>query len=108
MLQVRRRLMRPLPDDTEQLRDTDPCSWATSHSELKDVRDLKEVQLLSKLLMNLNTNKLAEAVDLLVMRIREIRTAKGAGGSWEKAAAISLMPSAVTVSTALPDGSMVL
>lgn len=106
LLQVRRRLMRPLPENSSELRETDPTAWAMTQADLKEVRDLCEVQLLSRLLMDINSDRLASAVDLLVMRIREIRMAKAQGGTWEKAGAISLMPSSVPVSVALPDGAM--
>lgn len=106
LLQVRRRLMRPLPENSSELRETDPTVWAKTQADLKDVRDLREVQMLSRLLMDINSDRLPAAVDLLVMRIREIRMAKSQGGAWEKAAAISLMPSSVPVSVSLPDGAM--
>ena len=108
MLQVRKKLMRPQAEDTRDLLDTDPATWSSTQADMKDVRDLKEVQFLTKLLAEINADRLAEAVDLLVMRVREIRMAKMTGGSWEKANAVSLMPSTATVSTPLPDGSMAL
>ena len=98
--------MAPVATSSKDLLDTDPTGWAATMCDLKDVRDLKEVQFLAKLLSDLNANRLPEAVDLLAMRIREIRMAKMAGGSWEKANAVSLMPSTATVTTALPDGCM--
>lgn len=108
MLQVRRRLMHPLLENSSELRETDPTVWATTQADLKDVRDLREVQLLSRLLMDINSDRLPAAVDPLVMRIREIRMAKSQGGTWEKAGAISLMPSSMPVSMSLPDGAMAL
>ena len=71
---------------------------------LKEIRDLREVQRLSKLVAQLNANRL---LDLACQRIREIMLAKKSGGSWEKAALVSLLPSdQASMSSALPDGCL--
>ena len=83
--QVRRKLMRPVATNTDELLDTDATGWSATMCNLKDLRDLKEVQFLTKLFADVNADRLPQAMDLLAMRIREIRMAKTAGGSWEKA-----------------------
>jgi hypothetical protein len=76
-------------------------------SGLKEIRDIREVQLLSRLIQDLNSNKLAEAVDLAAQRIREILVAKRTGGTWEKGALVSLMSSEqASMSAAMPDGAL--
>ena len=86
----------------------DTTGWAATMCDLKDFRDLKEVHFLAKLFADVDADRLPQAMDMLAMRIREIRMAKVAGGSWEKAGAVSLMLSTVTVTTALPDGCVAL
>ena len=110
LLQVRRKLSRPMPENSHQLIRTDTSVWSTTPSmnELKELRHQKEVQFLGKLMMDLAEERLPQVLDAVVMRVREIRTAKAAGGSWDKAATISLMPSTAPVSTVLPDGALAL
>ena len=109
LLQVRRKLMKSAPKDTKDLARTDVASWAGSSSnDIKDLRDVKEVMLLGKLMMMIGEGKTSEAVDTMAMRIREVRMAKAPGGSWEKAAALSLLATSVPVNTSLPDGALTL
>ena len=109
MLQVRRKLMMSAPKDTRGLVRTDVASWAGSSSnDIKDLRDMKEVMLLGKLMMMIGEGKTSEAVDTMAMRIREVRMAKAPGGLWEKAAAMSLLATSVPVNTSLPDGALTL
>ena len=105
---MRRKLHKEPAADSRDALTTDPTVWAQSMTDLKDVRDIKEIQFLAKLLGDISTGRLPEAVDLLTMRIREVRAAKQAGGSWEKASAISLQAQAVPANQALPDGAFVL
>ena len=72
---------------------------------MKDLRDSKEVAFLAKLLGELNHSRLPQMADMLAMRIRELRTAKGEGGSWEKAGVLSLVPGPYSPSAPLPDGA---
>jgi hypothetical protein len=106
--QVRRKMMLPSPSNSHELLATDPCGWAASNSELKDVRDLKEVQFLARLMSEVSLGRLPQAMDLCAMRVREVRMAKAASGSWEKAAAISLQACPLPSNTALPDGAFTL
>ena len=73
---------------------------------MKEVRDVKEVQLLGNIISLLGDGKYEEVVDLAAMRIREIRFAKAQGSRWEKAASQNLMSSSVAVNTSLPDGAL--
>ena len=77
-----------------------------SDTLLKDIRDKNEVLMLSKLLATLAANRIPGAADLMAQRIREVRAAKSQGGSWERAAAVSLLPSSAPSSTLVPDGAM--
>eukprot|EP00974_Lingulodinium_polyedra_P057187 5502431-Lingulodinium_polyedra.AAC.1 len=94
LYQVRRRLQKGAPEHSDALRRVDLSAWAATCSELKDIRDLKEVQLLSRLMVDIGEDRLPQAMDLAAQRVREIRLAKSQGGSWEKAAAVTLMPAA--------------
>ena len=105
LAQVRLRLNQGLPESSAAVRMTDASLWAAHSSELKDVRDQKEVMFLVKLLCELGHNRLAQAADLLSMRIREIRAAKRDGGSWEKAGVLSLQPGPYASNAPLPDGA---
>ena len=86
----------------------DVATWASTNSGLKELRDQREVTVLGKVLTLLNRKREKEAADLMVQRVREILQAKRAGGSWEKAELISLLPSTSASSTALPDGALAL
>ena len=59
LLQVRRKLFRPTAENSKELRETDPTIWAVSQTEMKDVRDLKECHFLTKLLLELNQDRLS-------------------------------------------------
>jgi len=96
------------PTDTDQLKATDATTWAsqTSLHGLKDPRGIKELMFLCKLLQELGQDRTAQVADLISMRCRELRMAKGqADSSWEKAAVLSLTPGSVASTAALPDGA---
>ena len=109
-MQVRKKLMKPLPSNSQELLLTDVASWAatSTHCDVKEIRDAKEIQLLGRILGLLGEGKYEEIVDLAVMRVREVRFAKQPGSSWERAASLKLMFSSFAVNTSLPDGGMVL
>ena len=101
------KLLRGPPERLRDLYQTGPTVWAASHSGLKEIRDLREVQVLSKLIAEINKNRIPEAVDIIAQRIREILTAKKSGSSWDKGALLSLMPSdQASMTTPLPDGAL--
>ena len=106
--QVKLKLGQQLPVDTQELNAVDPTAWATSMSELKDVRDQKEVYFLSKALAELNQGRYSQLADWMTMRIREIRTAKKDGGSWDKAGVLSMQPGAYPANAPLPDGAFII
>ena len=89
--QVRMKLMGGQVEDFKDLYKTDPTVWAGTLSGLKAVRDLREVQLLSKVVSELNKDRIPQAVDLKTHRVREALAAKKTGGSWEKGALVSLL-----------------
>ena len=100
------RMMQRAARDSLELRETDASMWV-QQAGLKDARDVKEVQLLVKILNEIGHRNLPRAMDLLARRIREIRVAKTAGGSWEKAQVISLLPSQTASNALIPDASFV-
>ena len=61
---------------------------------------------LANLLAEIGQDRLMQAVDLVSMRVRVVRAAKGAGGSWEKAAALTCLPSGAGPSAPIPDAYM--
>ena len=87
---------------------TDPWMWALTGTELQELRDQREAQLPCKIFHGDSIDRVPPAMDLLVQRLRELKMAKGVGGSWEKAAAVSLQAGSVPAATSLPDGAMVL
>lgn len=105
LCQVRQKLGQGLPVDTEELRLTDVASWSTAHASLTDVKDQKEVAFLSRVLADLGQGRLPELADLVAMRIREVRAAKGEQGSWDKAGVLSLQPGPYAAGAPIPDAA---
>ena len=64
--------------------------------------------MLSRMLTDLGKQRIPQALDLACHRIREIKHAKAAGGSWEKAQGISLFPGELGSGAPLPDGALTL
>lgn len=108
LYQVRRRTHGSAPEDSDQLRAVDPTAWTSTGAEMKDIRDQKELHFLSQILGQMSSGKYEQVADLVAQRVREVRSAKAAGGSWDKAAAVSLMPQPLPGNTPLPDGAFVL
>merc|ERR1712086_221142 len=108
MYQLRLRMHQGPPASMKDLYAVDAGVWAATASGLKEVRDQREVALLSRVLTLMNNKKNVEAADLACQRVREVLAAKRQGGSWEKAELISLLPSTQSSSTALPDGALAL
>ena len=71
--------------ERRELRDVF-ISHSKPFQEFKEARGRKDIVFLSKLLAEVVRDRLPQAVDLIVQRIREARAAKAAGGSWGKAA----------------------
>jgi hypothetical protein len=102
--------MKANPKDSRDLARTDVAGWASSSTlcDVKELRDVKEIQMLGRLMMMIGEGKTEEACDTIAMRVREIKMAKMTGSSWEKAASLSLLSSSVPVNTSLPDGALTL
>jgi len=106
LTQVRGKLLAGDPGRVKDLHKTDPTVWAATRKGLKEIRDLREVQVLSKMLAELNADRIPQAVDFAAQRIKEILHAKRPSSSWEKAAVVSLMPTEqATMASSLPDGA---
>ena len=88
LCQVRSKLLKREPGKMADLQ-VDLAQW-TSSAGLKELRDIREIQALSMILTELNHARIQKAADIIAMRIREVRAAKGTGGSWEKAASQTL------------------
>ena len=110
LLQVRRKLMKGPPRDTRDLARTDVASWASSTSmcDVKELRDIKDIQMLGRLMSLVGEGKIEEALDTIALRIREVRMANMQGSSWEKVAALSPLSASIPVNTPLPDGALTL
>ena len=108
LAQARSRMQGSIPTNMTEIREYDLMLWSQSHGGLKDVRDQKEMALLSRSLAELGAGRYAQVADLLCMRIRELRLAKQDGSSWEKAAGLSLMPGSVPPTSVLPDTAFAL
>ena len=106
LLQLQQRLHRGEPSRIEDLHKLDATVWAGTMTGLKEVRDLREVQVLTRILNEIQRERLPQAIDTLVQRVREILVAKRASASWEKAAPLSMIPSDVAPSAPIPDGAM--
>ena len=105
--QVKMRMNAGIPSDSTEIREVDFTSWANNPAltELKDTRDQKELLFLGRILSEIGMKRIPQVADLIAMRVREMRAAKRDGGSWDKAAAISLMPGTMASNAALPDSA---
>ena len=109
LAQLRARLHKCQPDSLHDLHRLDTTVWAAQMTGLKKVRDVREVQVLTKVLQKLNWGgSLPQALDILAQRIREVIQAKKAGSSWEKAQVLTFLPTDSAGSAPIPDGGMVL
>jgi hypothetical protein len=107
LCQVRARMSQDVAECKDLHRtDVGPWSQREGLSGLKEVRDQREVQLLSKAVTLMNQQKWPEVQDLLCQRIREVTQANRAGGTWEKAELLSLLPTSQASTTPLPDGCL--
>ena len=105
LAQVRERLSKGEPRSGKELLETDAASWIPV-SGLKEVRDLREATVLCRILTELTHRRPEKAADIIAMRLREIRFAKTASSSWEKAEAVSLMPGTTPGTAPVPDLAM--
>ena len=108
LAQARSRMQGAPPTSLTEIREYDLTLWSQSHAGVKDLRDQKELALLSRAMADLGVGRYAQLADLLCMRIRELRLAKQDGSPSEKAAGLSLMPGNVPPTTVLPDTAFAL
>ena len=78
---------------SSQLREANVVQWASQHSGLTEIRDVREVLTLAEAMDCINRREISRAMDVLAQRILAIQQAKRKGGSWEKAECIELIPS---------------
>ena len=92
LAQIRQRLKGPAGriTHTDQLRDISAVTWV-GISGLTETRDLREANTLAAILDAVNRKEIAEALDVLVMRLHAITKAKEKGGSWDKASKLELI-----------------
>ena len=76
--------------ETKDLRSHNLVEWAALHCTVTEKRDQRELATLCLAMDCINARRLASAMDVLAQRVNAIQVAKGAGGSWEKAARIEL------------------
>jgi len=107
ILQARQRAGLEVPKTLGNLMETDLASWV-DRAGLKEVRDVREVQFLAKMITAIGNRRLPEAMDHLAMRIREVLFAKKEGQSWDKAAVLSLQPGQLGPASQIPDLGLVL
>ena len=76
----------------------DVSTWVSQYSGLSDTRDLRESLTLAQAMSHTNRRQLSQAMDVMAQRLLAIQSAKTKkGSSWEKAAAIELVPSSNSV-----------
>ena len=105
--QVKQLLGGAAPRSAKELSRADCSTWANMYTNLREIRDQREVQYLTKILLELGRNRLELVADLLAMRIREILSAKKDGGSWDKVSVLSLLPGNHGGQALLPEGGFV-
>ena len=77
---------------TKQLRKVELASWvASGQSGLKELRDQREAHTLAAIVDHINNDRVAQAMDVAMMRLTALTRAKSAGGSWEKASKMELI-----------------
>ena len=93
------RLSRGSMTKSSQLREANVVQWATQHSGLSEIRDVREVLTLAECMDSINRREISRAMDVLAQRILAVQQAKRKGGSWEKAEAIELVPSGASLAS---------
>ena len=96
------RLTKGVVTESKQLRLPSCSTWASSHSGLQEMRDLREVQTLCMVIDFLNQRQFSAAMDALCQRVVAVQQAKRKDGKWEKAELVELLPPAG--SSMLPAG----
>ena len=78
--------------ESKSLRDVNVAAWASAHTGLTETRDLREVANIAAAMDAVQRDEIASALDILAQRVVSIQNAKKAGGKWEKAELIELIP----------------
>ena len=75
----------------KQLRIVDMAQWVSSgQSGLKELRDQREASTLAAAIDHINNDRVAQAMDVMAMRLTALTCAKAAGG-WDKAPRMELI-----------------
>jgi hypothetical protein len=64
---------------------------SSGQSGLKDLRDQREASTLAAAIDHINNDRVAQAMDVMAMRLTALTRAKAAGGSWDKAPRMELI-----------------
>ena len=104
LAQVRQRLLSPggRPRQTKEFRSATCVDWVDNVSGLCELRSQREAYTLTSILDTANKDCIAEALDILVMRLHALQVAKAKGGTWEKASQIELI--GASTASLLPAG----
>jgi len=96
--------------DMTELGKTDLSAWASSQhmSGLKEARDQKEMLFLGQLLTELGSKRFGRLADCIAQRMRELKSAKGDGSNWEKAAVVSLMSQPLSSNAPMLDNAFII
>ena len=77
---------------SRHLRDVCALNWVQlGHSGLTETRDVREATTLASILDAVNRDDVSAALDVLVMRLHALQSAKAKGGTWEKASKLELI-----------------
>ena len=95
------RLPKGVVEDSKQMRQADVAQWVSQFSCLSETRNVRESLTLAQVMNHINRKQLAQAMDVMSQRLLAVQAAKvKKGGSWEKAAAIELVPSGNSIAPA--------
>ena len=85
------RIHKGMMTQSRHLRDVNVAAWASSHTGLTELRDLREIANIAAAMDCIQRDEVAQALDILAQRVVSIQNAKKAGGKWEKSEAIELI-----------------
>ena len=95
------RLSKGVVSNSKQMREVDVAQWMHQFSGLSDTRDVRESLTLAQAMNHINRRQLSQAMDVMRQRLLAVHAARvKKGGSWEKAAAIELVPSGHSIDPA--------
>ena len=91
-LAVHEKLHAETARNEKSLYGLDLGRWARELSQLKEIRDIREVQTLALAMGKIQKGLVPQALDILSQRVKAILVAKSGKGTWDKAAALELLP----------------